>query len=87
VKLFNKPVVIHNWEEAEADLLKIASRRVHKMRAQEMVLWADGAASGMMLALEDYMKNEESASLEELTECVITLQAVVKELTERHLMR
>jgi hypothetical protein len=87
VKLFNRPEVkTHYWDKQEAYLLATASRRVHSTSSEQMLAWADGAASEMMRALEDYMKHEQLGPLIELADCVITLQAVVKELYDRHLL-
>jgi hypothetical protein len=86
MKLFKSPE--HRWNEAELALLDKASKRVQKTTSEQMMLWADLGASGVMRALEDFMQYEDKASLDELTEGVIMLQAVVKELSERyHLTR
>jgi hypothetical protein len=86
-KLFSKPEVItHYWSEVENKLLAKACQRVHKLASGELLAWSDTAASQLMLSVEDYMAHGEAVSLEEMTECVLTLQAVVKELGERHLL-
>lgn len=78
-----KKAPIREWDEERQDLLRVASTRVHKMNSDDLCMWADNAASGMMRAVEDYMEHEYIESLEEMTECVIALQAVVMTLRDR----
>jgi hypothetical protein len=81
-----KRAPIREWDESKRELLEAASKRVSKMNSDDLLAWSDVAASGLMKACEDYMKQEEVASLEEMTEAVITLQAVVIILTERYIL-
>jgi hypothetical protein len=79
-----KRAPIREWDTASQEMLAKASKRVHKLPSDELCMWSDNAASAMMRAFEDYLKHEDESSLDEIHEGVISLQAIVLELKERH---
>jgi hypothetical protein len=64
--------------------LRKARARVQKMSIHELLGWADGAGSGMAKAIDDYRRQNDMASLEEVRTALIALSAVVDELQVRH---
>jgi hypothetical protein len=69
--------------EADEELLRKASKRCAKMTTTALLDWADAAGSGMAKGFMDYRQHGDLASLEEIGLGMISLQAVVLELTVR----
>jgi hypothetical protein len=67
----------------DEELLSDAKRRCRKLPAMELLNWADAAGSGMAKGFDDFRQHGELESLADIGLGLITLQAVVYELTER----
>lgn len=78
-----KKAPIREWDSFHKEYLAKASKRVAQLNSDDLLLWSDSAASGLMRTIEDYLTHHEVASLEEMGEAVVTLQAVVMILRER----
>lgn len=63
--------------------LRTARRRVSKMSTRQMLDWADSAGSGMARAIDDYRKDRDVISLEEVRTALVALSAVIDELEAR----
>lgn len=72
--------------EDETDLVK-ASRRVARLRNEELLDWADQAGTGMATLLYEHRKHGDVGSIAEVKEAMVSLQAVVYELHLRAVAR
>lgn len=67
----------------DASELRRARRRVAKMSVHELLNWADQAGSGMAKAFDDYRKDPQMTSLDEIASGLIALTAVTEQLIAR----
>lgn len=58
-------------------------RRVGMMTPEDLLLWADAAASGMQRQLDDFRRNPDEAHLAEIKLAALSMDAVVDELGVR----
>lgn len=64
------------------DLEKIKAR-VAKIPTDDLMMWADNAASGMQRHLDDYRRSPDEAYLGEISLAALTMGVVVDTLAER----
>lgn len=65
------------------EMLARIRRRVAKMPAEDLMLWAENAASGMMRHLDDFRRAPDVAHLAEIRLAAVSMDAVVEELAKR----
>lgn len=83
--MWKKPT--HYLNQTQETSLVKASRRVAKMQDSELLEMADAVGSGLAKGLDDYRRLDEQASLDEVLEGLIALQALVLELKLRDAAR
>lgn len=82
---FRRARVVHDWNASQAGLLAKASKRTDEMNDEHLLDWLDAVADGALgMAVADFRKHQDNASLDELDRCAITMQAVLGTLRTRH---
>lgn len=75
--------VIHRLTNEQEQLLAKASKRVTKIGTHELLELADAYGSGMAAGFMDYRKHGDKQSIDEISDGLLALQAIVGELTLR----